>query len=245
MARVRFSLFGGFDCRSNDGDLVVFPTRKVRALVAYLAVKTGSPQSRDHLARLLWDHGPDALARANLRKGLSRLRQALPEPARDCLLFQADRVAFRPEAVQVDVPIFELLIAEGTPASLERSIELYRGALLEGFVECGDAFEAWLTAERRRLEEMLRNGLQRLLDHSIVTGEMDRAIRAALRLIALDPLQESVHRTLIRLYLHQGRTGSALEQYQRCRDVLARDLGIEPSPENRAAEGCDPAEDKV
>jgi DNA-binding SARP family transcriptional activator len=130
MTRVRLSLFGGFDCRSNDNDIVMFPTRKVRALVAYLAVKTGNPQSRDHLARLLWDDGPDAQARANLRKALSRLRRALPESARDCLLLQADRVAFRPEAMQIDVSVFERLIAEETPASLERAIELHRGEFL-------------------------------------------------------------------------------------------------------------------
>ena len=73
--------------------------------------------------------------------------------------------------------------------------------------------------------------LQRLLDHYVVTGGIDRAIQVALRLIALDPLQESVHRTLIRLYMYQDRVGSALDQYRRCRDLLASELGVEPAPE--------------
>ena len=52
----------------------------------------------------------------------------------------------------------------------------------------------------------------------------------ALRLIALDPLQEGVHRTLIRLYMYQDRVGAALDQYRRCRDVLKRELGVPPGP---------------
>ena len=231
MTLVRFSLFGGFDCRSRDDAALVFPTRKVRALAAYLAVNAGNAQTRDRLAQLLWDDGTDAQARTNLRKGLSRLRQALPDPARHCLLLQTDRVSFRPEGVEVDAVLFGRLIAEGTPDSLERSIELYRGEFLEGFAQCGEAFEGWMMAERRRFGEMLRDILQRLLDHYMLTGSIDRAIQLALRLTALDPLQESVHRTLIRLYLYQGRVGSALDQYERCRDILAGDLGVEPSAE--------------
>jgi DNA-binding SARP family transcriptional activator len=231
MTLVRFSLFGGFDCRIGAADAIAFPTRKVRALAAYLAVNAGNAQTRDRLAQLLWDDGTDAQARANLRKGLSRLRQALPESARTCLVLEADRVALRPEGVEVDVLLFERLVAEETPDSLERSIELHRGEFLAGLAHCGEAFEEWMMAERRRLEETTRHVLQRLLDHCVVTGEIERAIQLALRLIVLDPLQESVHRTLIRLYVHQGRTGSALDQYRQCRDLLARELGAEPSPE--------------
>ena len=114
---------------------------------------------------------------------------------------------------------------------MERAADLYRGALLEGFADCGEAFEEWLLAERRRLDETLHEILRRLLDHYVVTGAIDRAIQVALRLIALDPLQESVHRALIRLYMYQDRVGAALDQYRRCRDVLERELGVPPDPE--------------
>ena len=114
---------------------------------------------------------------------------------------------------------------------MERAADLYRGALLEGFADCGEAFEEWLLAERRRLDETLHEVLRRLLDHYVVTGAIDRAIQVALRLIALDPLQESIHRTLIRLYMYQDRVGAALDQYRRCRDVLERELGVPPDPE--------------
>src|SRR6185503_19576267 len=55
----------------------------------------------------------------------------------------------------------------------------------------------------------------------------------ALRLLTLDPLQEVVHRTLMRLYAGLGRRGTALRQYQQCVSVLGRELGVEPEAETK------------
>jgi TolB-like protein len=40
-----------------------------------------------------------------------------------------------------------------------------------------------------------------------------------------------VQRSLIRLYMYQDRVGAALDQYRRCRELLASELGVEPDPE--------------
>src|SRR6185369_3312384 len=61
----------------------------------------------------------------------------------------------------------------------------------------------------------------------------ERAIQTAVRLLGLDPLQEGVHRTLMRLYARQGRRGAALKQYQVCVGALQRELGIEPEAETK------------
>ena len=54
-----------------------------------------------------------------------------------------------------------------------------------------------------------------------------------MRLLGLDPLQETVHRTLMQLYARQGRRGAALKQYQVCVGVLQRELGTEPEAETK------------
>ena len=170
-------------------------------------------------------------ARSNLRKALSRLRGSLPKEARHCLAVDASHVAVRPDGLEIDLLLFERLVADGTPETLERAAALYRGPFLHGLAGCGEEFDQWLDAERRRLDEMLQETLQRLLDHYVVTGAIERAIQTALRLIAIDPLRENVHRTLIRLYMYQDRVGAALDQYRRCRELLAGELGVAPSPE--------------
>lgn len=76
--------------------------------------------------------------------------------------------------------------------------------------------------------------LRRLLRHRVDSGVPDGAIAAATRLLALDPLDESIHRTLMRLHAEGGRRGAALRQYEACATILRRELDIEPDAETRA-----------
>ena len=123
-------LLGGFECRSGTGDVLTFPTSKVRALLAYLATSPEQGHRRDNLADFLWGDGTAGEGRANLRKALSRLRQSLPGDARDCLAVDRNQLAVRPGGVEVDVGQFLRLAADGTPGTMERAADLYRGALL-------------------------------------------------------------------------------------------------------------------
>src|SRR4029453_11469949 len=112
------------------------------------------------------------------------------------------------------------------PAALERAAALYRGELLEGFGLQEAPFEEWLLAERERLRELAIEALAKLLRHHRTTGATEAAGQTALRLLVLDPLQEPVHRTLMRLYAQLGRRSSALRQYQVCVGALQRELGV-------------------
>jgi DNA-binding SARP family transcriptional activator/TolB-like protein len=222
------SLLGGCDCRTASGAIIVFPTRKVRALFAYLATVPGQVQSRERLAGLLWGGQSDQQARTNLRSSLSRLRRALPA---DVLGAEAGGITLASEALMVDVALFRQQTTAATPESLEKAVGLYKGAFLDGMEHCDEGFDDWLLAHRRQLEEAFQQALQQLLDHYVVIGAIDSGIQTALRLVHLDPLQESLHRNLIRLYLYQDRLGAALDQYRRCREVLWQELSVEPAPE--------------
>jgi DNA-binding SARP family transcriptional activator len=109
---------------------------------------------------------------------------------------------------------FERLVSERSPEALEQAIQLYRGDLLDGLTLQEPPFEEWLMAERERLRELALEALARLLAAQRAGGAAEAAVQTGLRLIALDPLQEVVHRTLMRLYVRVGRRGSALHQYQ-------------------------------
>ena len=73
--------------------------------------------------------------------------------------------------------------------------------------------------------------LGRLLTHQQRGGAAETAIQTGLRLLALDPLQEPVHRTLMRLYARLGRREAALRQYQLSVDALKRELSTSPEAE--------------
>ncbi|MDI5932845.1 BTAD domain-containing putative transcriptional regulator [Halomonas kalidii] len=231
MTLLHVSLLGEFACHTADGHPLAFPTRKVEALLAYLAASPSRRHPRGKLAGLLWDDMPESRARTNLRQALSRLQHALPAVARESLVIGTQEMGLKENAVAVDLDAFERLLADGTPETLERALALYRAPFLEGMAECGEAFEEWLMAQRRRLDEQLQQLMHRLLDHYVLTGAIDAAIQLALRLLEHDPLDEGVQRTLIRLYLYQDRIGAALEQYRRCRERLADELGVAPAQE--------------
>lgn len=231
MADLSLTLLGRFECRDASGRRIALPTRKAEAILAYVAMSPGMAQPREKLAALLWDEKADSQARANLRKALSRIRQSLPGAAADCLSATMSRVALNRERTAVDVARFEELAAAATPDCLEGAAALYREAFLDGVADCGEAFDDWVAMERRRLEELARTVLERLLEHYIITGAIDRGIQVALRLLALDPLDEGVHRALVRLYLYQDRIGAAHQQYVSCKALLAQDLGVDPAPE--------------
>lgn len=225
MAKLRLTLLGGFEARTESGLSVVIPRKKARLLLAYLAIHPKRMHLRDKLATLLWDDAPGEQARLSLRQALFAIRRAL---SFDPTVLEGDCVALAAGAVTVDVAQFERLARNDVPATLERCAALYRGPLLEGMGPTSATFDEWLRAERARLNELALEVLGKLLAHRMRLGAIARAIQTALRLLSLDPLQEVTHRALMRLYVRQGRRAAALRQYQCCVDVLQRELGVEP-----------------
>jgi DNA-binding SARP family transcriptional activator len=228
MALLHLTLLGGFEARAGDASPVVFARRKAQALLAYLAVDPGEAHLRDKLAALLWGESSDQRARHSLRQTLSALKQTLGRNGGDVLRVDADTVAINRAAIRVDVDVLKQLVSETTPEALVQATALYRGDFLEGFSVREPRFEEWLITERELLRELALEALAKLLAHQTKTGATQQAIQTAVRLLGLDPLQEAVHRALMRLYAQQGRRGAALRQYQICVAELQRELGQEP-----------------
>jgi DNA-binding SARP family transcriptional activator len=227
-AHLELKLLGGFEARVHAGAVLVLPTKKTQALLAYLALPLGQSHPREKLATLLWGDMQDAQARGNLRNALSRIKKALPKAARASLRFDGASVSLDPSVVDVDVARFERLLADGSTDALGQIAALYRGDLLAGLVLAERPFEEWLTAERVRLHELAIQGLGRLFAHQQQAEAHEPAVQTGLRLVALDPLKESVHRAVMQLYARLGRREAALRQYQLCVDVLQRELNAQP-----------------
>jgi len=231
--RLTLTLLGGFQVRVDPGVALTLPSKKAQALLAYLALPPGRAHPRGKLSALLWGDMREEQARSGLRQALFALRKALKEADPLPISLDGETVSLDPAAVDVDVAAFEQEVAQGAPDALERAVALYHGDLLEGAAVREAAFEEWLMAERERLRELVLEALARLLAHQRRAGAPDAAIRTAVRLLALDPLQEPVHRTLMRLYAQLGRRGAALRQYQHCVSVLQRELAAAPEAETK------------
>jgi DNA-binding SARP family transcriptional activator len=227
-------LLGGFEARLEGGPTVFIRTRKAQALLAYLALPLGRRHSRDKAASLLWGNMRQERARSALRQSIFAIRHALAPVLPSPLVLAGETLALDAAGVDADVTAFERALSDGTPEALERAVDLYRGDLLAGLNVDEAPFEEWLIGERERLRERALEALARLLGHHRAAGAPEQALQIGLRLLALDPLQEAVHRTVMRLYLELGRRGAALRQYQLCVETLRRELGVAPEAETSA-----------
>jgi DNA-binding SARP family transcriptional activator/predicted ATPase len=216
-----------------DGERVTFDTRKATALLAYLAI-ADRPQSREALCDLLWPAHDSARARGALRRTLSTLRGAVGEEWIDAT---GDSIALRREAgLGLDVGRFRQLAANG--ASLEKlreAVALFAGRFLEGFsLRDSPEFDDWQIREAGGLERELASALRRMVAELTTRGDYEQAIAYARRWLELDPLNESAHRELIRLYAWSGDRAGALEQYRQCVRTLTQELGVAPLDETAA-----------
>lgn len=225
--KLEFTLFGSLGIRQAGVPLSDFKSAKAQALVCYLAL-TGRAHSRPALAGLLWGDMPDGKARMNLSQALSTLRRYF-KPHLD---ITRHAIALRLGSdIWVDVNTFESAVAGGGIESMDKAIRLYRGDLLDDFiVRNAPDFEMWLVAERTRLRELAVKTHYTLAYHHARRGEPDwgRAFDHTSRLLDLEPWHEDAHCLLMRLLALDGRRNAALLQYERCRQVLADEVGVEP-----------------
>jgi DNA-binding SARP family transcriptional activator/predicted ATPase/TolA-binding protein len=234
--KLELSLLGHVEIRRDGLPVRGFVSTKVEALLIYLAA-TGQPHRRESLAGLLWGNKSDERARGNLRKALSNLRRLVGES----VLVSGQTVTFNRDAVAcLDVAVFEaaLAINQANPenlTALAAAVEEYRDDFLTGFtVEEALPFEEWLLVERERLRRLVIQALYRLGAAYTARGEYAAGIEVTSRLLALEPWQEEAHRQMMTLLARSGQQAAALAQYETCRRILARELGVEPLPETQA-----------
>jgi DNA-binding SARP family transcriptional activator/tetratricopeptide (TPR) repeat protein len=194
--------------------LVLPPSKKTRALLAYLAV-TGRSHRRDRLCALFWDIPDDP--RGALRWSLSKLRGLVDEGDTRRIVADRETVALDGRDMEIDVVALRRLVREGVDGlgieQLEETAAGFRGEFLEG-LELPDLhdFQAWCAAEREETRTHQVTVLQALVER--LSDQPDGAAAHARALVHLDPFNEPARATLIRLLAHAGRRREAERQYQ-------------------------------
>jgi adenylate cyclase len=102
---------------------------------------------------------------------------------------------------------------------------------MEGLFIGEAPYEEWLASERERFRLITRRIHARLMDDAEQGGNLEEALTHGLKLLALDPINERVHRALMRVYAAQGRHDAALSQYEKCRRELSQQIGVSPQRE--------------
>ena len=214
-----------------DGTAVAITSKKARALLGYLVQRGGTDVARSTITGLLWSERGEEQARASLRQTLSELRAALAKSNQQPINAGNESVTWTAGSAWIDIKELESAVGSDDDGALREAVLLIRGEFMEGLSVDEAAFEHWLAGERERLRQLACNVHSRLMDGAERSGDIEEALNHGLKLISLDPLQEQVHRVLMRLYAAQGRHDAALAQYERCKRELLSQLGVQPEPE--------------
>jgi DNA-binding SARP family transcriptional activator len=225
MLELRF--LGEVEVRRKGAALVLPPSKKTRALLAYLAL-TARPMRRDHLCELLWDLPDDP--RGSLRWSLSKLRRLVDDDGHARIRADRSQVSFDAEGVEIDVSSLLALVEKGLDRipteRLEVATARYQGNLLEGLeLTQHHAFYAWCVSERDRVASaqalLLRTLVERLADQPV------RALPYARSLVVRSPYDEALRADLIRLLVRAGHVDEADQQLEMGRRVL-QEVGTRP-----------------
>ncbi|MEM7738564.1 MAG: BTAD domain-containing putative transcriptional regulator, partial [Deinococcota bacterium] len=210
-----------------QGKPVLSPAPKNLLLLCYLALQP-EPQPRDHLTQLFWPGGK----RASLRFALHKLRQL---PGADQWLQTPDNCVNI--IATSDVMRFEEAFNQG---HFEDALSIWQGettgskTLLNGLQadDCPEV-ETWLEQERTRLQSHYLEALHGRLRELERDDQPAAALGVARDALRHDELNEAVHRSIMRLEAALGNSDAALVQFERVRELLHTELGLDPEAETQ------------
>ncbi len=222
----------------------MFRRRASLTVLKILAIHERRPVPREVLTEWLWpETDPDA-ATNRLYVLIHALRQMVePERRGSGWVFirsDGDSYCLSPEApYRLDVAEFREHVslgerleregdAEGASDVFRAAADLYRGDLLED-----TPYAEWCLEPREHLKETCLDVLGKLADRDRETGVFEQSVRRYRQSLRIDPLRERVHQELMRTLWQAGRPDEALRQYNACREMLRRELGVDPLPETQ------------
>jgi DNA-binding SARP family transcriptional activator len=236
---IAFQVLGPTEARQS-GLLIPLSGARRRALVTRLLLSAGRAVSAETLLEDVWDGQIPSAASATLQSHVSQLRKVLG----DRLQRSATGYVLRLDAAMVDAAEFEVGVASGASrmaagdaqaaaGSFRDALRLWRGRALQDVAD-----RPWAQPEAERLDELRRVAFEQLLQARLGLGEHEQVVADAEAAVEENPLREQRWATLILALYRCGRQADALRAYERLRNLLCDEFGIDPSPSVSALESA-------
>ncbi len=242
MSRLHIQTLGGFQVWRDDEAVppTAWKTQKTRSLFAILLTYRNRVLSQDQLIEWLWPDLSLDSARNSLQVAISNLRRVLEPGLRrpaDSRFLLTHPPGYRLDLSRdcwVDADEFEAHYRQAVGAEQRgdrvAALAHYREAATHyrGDYLPEEPYADWAIAERDRLLELYLDLLERQSQLLLESGDFSAAIQACQQILERDPLRERIYRRLMRYYYMSGDRAAALAMFDRCRQVLADELGVEP-----------------
>ncbi len=237
---IEFRILGPLEVLDH-GRLLPLGGAKQRALLAILLINANEVVPTDRLIELLWRDGSPSTANNVLQVYISHLRKLLePRHSRinlyQVLVSQPPGYLLHVESGQLDLNRFERLVEGGRLAmarkdpvaaagSLRSALALWRGPALADVSR-----EPFAVAEVARLTEMRLQALEERIDADLALGHHADTVGELQALVLERPMRERLCAQLMLALYRSGRQAEASDLYQRTRQAMVAELGMEPGP---------------
>ena len=219
-----------------------FPGGQGRMAFAYLVINRQGPVSRSALADALWPGDPPASWDTALSAIVSKLRSLLSRVGVDGSVLTGVSGTYEarlPPGTWIDqeaavdaIHAAEAALQADDPAAAYGPSAVARLIAQRPFLPGVDG--AWIEERRARLASVLVRALECRARVYLWNDEHPLAVEAAREVVTIRPFRESGYRLLMRAHAAAGNAAEALRVYERCRTVIADELGVGPSAETRA-----------
>ena len=232
---MEFRVLGSIEVFEEGNGTIALGGRKQRAVLAHLLVRANHLVPTEVLIDEVWGEEPPETARNALQSYASHLRKALGAER-----LEGSRAGYRlrAEPSEFDAARFQSLLrdahrllpidARAAVGAFDHALALWRGPAFADL-----ATERSLRAEAARLDELRLTAIEDRIDALLTTGEHGQVIGELEGLTVRYPLRERFWEELMLALYRSGRQAEALAAFQRAREHLADELGIDPSPELR------------
>jgi predicted ATPase/DNA-binding SARP family transcriptional activator len=231
---VEFRILGPLELVDAGAALAV-PGGRQRSLLGLLVVHAGEDLRTDRLIDALWGDGLPS----NPGNALQQLVVLVRRLVGNVLRTVPGGYRLEVDPATIDARRFERLAEEGQQALalgnderavrlLGEALRLWRGDALS------DVDAPWAVAEARRLDERRVQAQEDRIDADLALGGHRQVVAELGQLVTAHPLRERFRGQLMRALAASGRQAEALEVYAAGRQLLADELGIDPSPELQA-----------
>jgi DNA-binding SARP family transcriptional activator/WD40 repeat protein len=232
---MEFRVLGSIQVVENGHGPIPLGGPKQRAVLAHLLLRANHLVPTHVLIDEVWGEEPPETVRNALQSYASHLRKALGaerlEGSRAGYVLRAEPSeldSFRFQSLLRDARRLLPIDARAAVGAFDHALDLWRGPAF------GDlATEASLRSEAARLDDLRLSALEERIEAQLTLGDLGEAIGELEDLTTRHPLRERFWEQRMLALYRAGRQGEALAAYQRAREILADDLGIDPSPELR------------
>lgn len=223
---------GVFEVRRGDDRIRSAEWQREKAKQLFQLFLTNPEQwlQREQIADRLWpDLAPEAAVR-DFKVALNALNRALepgrPKGAQPFFIVRRDNLyGLNPKAqIYTDVAEFEIYAEKNDIHSKEEALRLYQGEFL---ADC--LYDEWSDHRREQIKQKYLFVCESLAELYILEGQFDDAINLCEKILQVELTWEASYRLMMRAYDKKDNRAQVFHTYQRCKEILSVELGVEPT----------------